>query len=69
MGDRIHKCEEGHQIQAFGGNRHKANNYSVTFSCDQLEDEDMIFWKDEDLKWGVFKGKIFQGDNSWVMDN
>ncbi len=43
-GDRIHMCEGGHQIQGFGGSRHKVNSYAVTYGCHELEDDDMVFW-------------------------
>ena len=38
LADRIHRCEEGHQIQGFGGNRHKLNNRSITYGCHELVD-------------------------------
>ena len=52
--DRIHKCEEGHQIQGFGGNRAKINNRAITHGCHELDEEDMVFWQGNDMKWKKF---------------
>jgi hypothetical protein len=32
-----------------------------------LEDEDIIVYKDEKIKWGAFKGNFFR-DRNWNLD-
>lgn len=66
--DRIHRCEEGHQIQGFGGNRHKANNKAITYGCHELVDEDMVLWKGNDLRWNKFKGVIYD-ERRWNLED
>jgi hypothetical protein len=53
--DRIHGCETGHQIQGFGGNKHKMDNYAITFGCHEMDEKDIVSWKGNDLKWEKFK--------------
>ena len=64
--DRIHKCEEGHQIQGFGGNRAKINNRAITHGCHELDEEDMVVWKGKDMKWKKFQEVIFE-DHKWDL--
>ena len=52
-------CEEGHQIQGFGGNMHKVNNRAITYGCHELLDEDRVVWNNNDKSWRIFKDEIF----------
>ena len=66
--DSIHCCETGHQIQGFGGNVHKSDNYAITFGCHELDDNDMVVYKDAELKWENFKTKIFN-ELKWNLED
>jgi hypothetical protein len=68
LADRIHKCDEGHQIQGFGGNRHKLNNNAITFSCHELVDDDLVLWQGQDMKWERFKRVIYD-EKKWSIDD
>jgi hypothetical protein len=52
--DRIHKCDEGHQILGFGGNRHKMNNKAINYGCDELDDKDIVIWQGNEMSWNRF---------------
>jgi hypothetical protein len=67
--NRIHKCENGHQIQGFGGNRHKLNNRAITYGCHELEEKDMVFWQGSDINWKSFKQEIFKQKRWDLEDN
>lgn len=42
---------------------HKA----ITKGCHELQEEDVVFYKDEKIKWGTFKGRLFK-ERNWYLD-
>ena len=68
LNDRIHRCEEGHQIQGFGGNRHKLNNRAITYGCHELNEQDKVLWQGNDINWNKFQTIIYK-DRRWDLDD
>jgi len=68
LADRIHRCDEGHQIQGFGGNRAKINNRAITYGCHELLEEDMVAWQGNDMKWKKFK-EVLYSDRKWDLED
>ena len=66
--DRIHMCEEGHQILGFRGNRQKQDNNAITIGCHDLDDRDIITWKGTEITWEKFKALIYT-ERRWNLTN
>ncbi len=50
-----------------GGNRQEKTHKAITQGCHELQDEDIIVYKDEKIKWGAFKAKFFR-ERKWYLD-
>ena len=65
--DRIHRCQEGHQIGGFGGVRDKNYKKAITYGCHDLDDKDMVCWGGNDMRWDKFKALMYS-ERKWDLE-
>eukprot|EP00347_Sterkiella_histriomuscorum_P019938 403339726 len=57
--DRKHSCNDGHQLQGFGGNKDN-NNDAIRVSCGDIKDNQEVFHNNQKMKWNHFKSIIIK---------
>jgi hypothetical protein len=50
-----------------GGNRLERNKNAIIKGCHELKEDDVIIYKDEQVKWSTFKGRFFR-EQGWYLD-
>eukprot|EP00347_Sterkiella_histriomuscorum_P023277 403335263 len=57
--DRTHSCNDGHQLQGFGGNKDD-NDDAVRVCCGDIKDDQEVYHNDQRIKWEQFKTMIIK---------
>ena len=64
--DERHECQNGHQMQGFGGSKYFKDNFAILRSCDEIKNQDKIKFNGEDINWENFKLTKFP---NWSFDS